>query len=135
MKTPSFGLALLLVSMLLTACGEEDNEKKGFSRNEYLGTWTCTEESGPNAPQLYSVRLEAGSGSSDLLLYGLANQGEGFVLTAEALAQGFNIPLQTVDGLTVTGTAVTGDELSPIDLLFDLDDGSGAQTTEARLTR
>jgi hypothetical protein len=67
-------------------------------------------------------------------IIGLANQGSSFVLKAKALSQGFNIPLQTVDGLTITGTAVTGNELSPIDVLFDLDDGSGVTTTEAVLS-
>ena len=135
MKYRALAIPLLFSLSLLTACGEEDNPQKSHSRNDYLGTWTCTEESGPNAPQLYSVEITAGSGANDLFIAGLANQGQGFVLQAEALSQGFNIPLQTVDGLSVTGTAVTGDELSPIDLLFDLNDGSGAQTTEARLAR
>jgi hypothetical protein len=127
--------SIFVIALSIVGCSEENNKPdSGFSRSDYLGKWICTEVSGPNAPQLYEIEITAGTASDDMNIIGLANQGSSFVLKAKALSQGFNIPLQTVDGLTITGTAVTGNELSPIDVLFDLDDGSGVTTTEAVLS-
>lgn len=127
------------VLSLFISCSDDDNNGDNvppmFTRDDYLGTYVCNEQVGPSAPQSYTVVIVAGQNENDLLIRGLANQGTGFVLQGEALTNGFNIPLQMADGLTVIGTAVTGNALSPMELLFDLDDGSGNISTEAELIK
>ena len=130
-------LLLFLIAFSQYGCEDDNgnNEDGNFSRDDYVGTWTCREISGPFAPQVYDVIMEAGTASDELVLRGLANQGVDFAVRARIVNQGFNIPLQTVDGLSITCTAATSGSISPTDLVFDLDDGSGESTTEAELTR
>jgi hypothetical protein len=135
----SSSLVFLLLATTAISCSEEDdkngNGNPTFSRDQYLGTYICTEQIGPNAPQNYSVEILSGPDENDLLISGLANLGSSFILEAEAVGRGFNIPLQTVDGIIVSGTAVTDKSISPMDLLFDLNDGSGNTSTEGELIK
>lgn len=124
-----FGLALLF-----TACAEEDNpDDPGAIRDNYLGVWQVTENTGINAPQFYRVEIVAGSSDSEIIIEDLYNVSGTEV---RALIDGteLTIPNQSTASITFQGSGSANADFDQISLSFTANDGTGPDNVEAILS-
>ena len=123
------------VSMMLWSCETDNGEEDPLSiRDNYLGTWQVTENTGINNPQFYTVLIVNGDADDEVLIQGLYNESGTRVV---ALVNGtqLNIPSQVSADLTFVGNGTANADYSQIALSFSADDGSGPDNVEATLVK
>lgn len=123
------------VTVMLWSCETDNGEEDPLSiRDNYLGTWQVTENTGINNPQFYSVLIVNGDADDEVLIQGLYNESGTRVV---ALVNGtqLNIPSQVSADLTFVGNGTANADYSQIALSFSADDGSGPDNVEATLVK
>lgn len=121
--------------MMLWSCETDNGTEDPLSiRDNYLGTWQVTENTGINNPQFYTVTITSGDADDELLIQGLYNESASRVV---ALVNGtqLNIPSQVSADLTFVGSGSANADYSQIALSFSADDGSGPDNVEATLVK
>lgn len=115
--------ALILASLLFIGCEEDSDPTTEDYQQQYLGTWDCNEKTGANAPQFYEVLITAGPTENSLVITNLYQNGT--VYTAD-INGGFalDIPDQSSQGITLSGTGSTNADFQQISLNFTANDGS-----------
>lgn len=135
-KRPSFYPALyLLLALGLWSCAEDQGpESPGAIRDNYLGIWQVSENTGRNAPQIYQVEILAGTGESEIIIEDLYNVSGTQV---EALVDGtdLNIPNQSSQNITFSGSGRASNNYRRIDLNFTANDGTGPDAVAAVMQR
>ena len=75
-RTVRWSSLLAATAFLLVAC---EPEVSVDPRTDYwAGTWTCNEQTGDLAPQVYTVEVDLGADPDGVTLSGLYNQGLNF---------------------------------------------------------
>lgn len=128
-----FGALMAAIVLLFTACETDDpNEDPAVNRNNYLGVWQVTENTGINHPQFYQVNIVAGDGDDEIVIQGLYNETNsrvGAIVTGTQIT----IPSQNSEGVNYVGSGNANADYSQIALSFTADDGSGPDQVEAVL--
>ena len=131
------GLGSLIIAAIAIGCTKDDDPVTTSDyRNEYLGSWDCTEKTGVNAPQIYSINITADSSKSDgILIHNLYKSGTAVKATIQG---GFNLNIstQTTADITFVGSGSANADFQQISLNFTANDkGSGPDVIEAILIR
>lgn len=127
------GLAFLLLA--IPACEEDSDPNANLdTRNEFLGRWEVIENTGINAPQVYSIQISEGATADEIILNGLYNIS---AVRVTALVSEFSIsiPNQETEGITFRGSGEATVDFDQITLNFTANDGSGDDGVEAVLTK
>jgi hypothetical protein len=131
--TYSFSAGMLF----LASCTPDDQEPvPKDSRDQYLGTWTCSENSKQNGQSTYNVNLKINTSDKDQMLidnlynYGF-NKTAYFIINASAIS----IPSQTYSGSNTLSGSGTISSSSKINLTFYVKDGASTDTCTAVLTK
>gem|GEM_PF-442403 len=124
-------VTILVTFLFLVACAEEPGPNDPSSiRDNYLGQWLVTENSGRFAPQSYSVEIIAGAADSEMVIEGLYNLPDTRVrATVDGLS--LAIPNQTTGGVNFKGSGTSNADYDQVALTFTADDGTGADNVEA----
>lgn len=123
----------LLLGTVLTSCEEDDDINDVNLRDDYLGTWNANETTGWNAPQFYSVEINRGAASDEILIEGLYNNPD---IEVAATVSGFDlsIPSQTSDSIQFSGSGQANADFDQITINFTANDGTGNDEVKAVLT-
>lgn len=128
-----FLFALLVVG--LWSCAEDQGpDSPGAIRDNYLGVWQVTENTGRNAPQVYQVEILAGPGTSDIVIEDLYNVSGTAV---DALVDGTDLSIanQSSQNITFSGSGTARNNYERIDLNFTANDGTGPDQVSAVFRR
>lgn len=127
-----FTLGLLI---LLVAC-EADVPYPDNPALELSGTWQCRESSEKLSPASYSVTINSASSFSEEIevsnFYQLGQSRK-----VRILIQGYylSIPVQSVDGFSISGSGSVSGRFDQISLTYTVDDQSEINTVQNILTR
>lgn len=126
-------IAVGLLSLLFLSCVKDDSSD--YSYIDWVGMWTCNEFEGDFAPQTYDVEIVERVSNNAVSIKGLYNQGALFVVEGVVDGNALDIPLQTVDGITIAGSGNLNGTADQVNLDFMVDDGSFTDEVQARLVR
>ena len=129
-----FRIALLLASVLIFASCVEDNNTIS-DRENFIGSWTCTEYEGDFAPQTYNVEVTANGLYDGVRIWGLYNQGSSISLSGSVSGTTIYIDNQTVNGITYTGFGTINAALNRVEVSFTADDSGISDNVKARWVR
>lgn len=122
---------LLTTAIIFTSCAE-DEDPVGITRDDYLGVWQVSENTGWNAPQNYSVEIITGSADDEIIIEGLYNVANTQVICI-VNGTALSIPSQNTEGILFSGLGSANSDFDQISLSFTADDGSGEDNVEAVL--
>jgi hypothetical protein len=121
--------------ILLAAC-ETDVPYPDNPALELSGTWQCRETSDKYPPASYTVTITSASSSGEEIeisnFYQLGQSRK-----VRILIQGYylSIPVQTVDGFSISGSGNVNGRFDQISLTYTVDDQSEINTVQNILTR
>lgn len=126
-----FNLLASVLLLGLVSCVDEADLLD--NRDQWIGSWTCSEIEGDFAPQTYPVEIVERVIITEVGIKGLYNQGFNFTVIGEINGTSIVIPTQVIDGLQIAGS---GDLINEeIILYFNADDGSGTDQVKASMLR
>ncbi len=120
---------------LFVAC-EADTPYPDNPALELSGTWQCRETSEKLPPSSYTVSIASSSSSGEEIEVSNFYQ-LGQARKVRILIQGYylSIPVQTVDGFTISGTGSVNGRFDQISLTYTVDDQSEINTVQNIFTR
>lgn len=135
-KLNSLASRLLAVAMftVVLSCQDDDPVDTPNARDNYLGVWECTEKTGINAPQIYTLNIVEGSQDDEIVFMGLYNIN-GTQVTARVDGLNFVISSQLSEGFTFSGSGSINASSDQINLDFETDDGATVDQIEAVMTK
>lgn len=123
----------LAVFLFLVAC--EEDPINVDDRTQWLGAWVCNETSGDFAPQSYTITVYEGIQLDEITITGLHNEGTSWTIDANVYNRQLQIPSQTVNGLTISGSGSINSAGEQVNMTFTFNDGTGADNVVAYWTR
>ncbi len=126
-------ILFLSFSLLIISCEKDDPADENL-RNEYIGTWDVTENTGINAPQVYSVSIVKGSTPDELVIEGFYNFPQAEVM-ARVNGFSFSIPQQTSQGINFSGSGQANGDFDRLEVDFIANDGTGNDSVNAVFQR
>jgi hypothetical protein len=121
----------LFILVFFSACAEEPGPNDPASiRDNYLGQWLVSENTGRFAPQSYSVEVVAGTADNEMVIEGLYNLPATRVL-ARINGLSLSIANQSTNGVTFNGSGTSNADYDQISLSFTANDGTGPDNVEA----
>ncbi len=127
---------LMLGLLILLAACEADVPYPDNPALELSGTWQCRETSEKLPPASYTVTITSSSSSGEEIevsnFYQLGQSRK-----IRILIQGYylSIPVQTVDGFSISGSGSVNGRFDQISLTYTVDDQSEINTVQNILTR
>jgi hypothetical protein len=120
---------ILSVILLVTSCefGEEiDPDNSGDPRDNIVDTWRSTELSAIYGKSSYLVDISKESlDSTKVVLSNFYNLGVDTEVKGTLDGYKINIYVQVVNGNEISGEGTIAGDLSAIDFVYEVDDGSG----------
>lgn len=105
-------------------------------RTDYwAGTWTCDEQVGDLAPQVYTVEVDLGADPDGVTVSGVYNQGLNFTVLGTVSGTTLTIPEQTVNGFTLSGSGTYSVLTDQVTYSLAVNDGGSTDYTSGRWTR
>lgn len=122
---------LSITLLILSGCQKDEV----FSREDYIGSWTCDESSAQNGTSKFTVHIKKGTGDADVIIenfynFGFQNTIKGTVAEDELTitSQTFAVS-NTVQG---SGSMIAKNK---INLSYTVKDSSGTDNVTAVLTK
>jgi len=132
-RTARWSSLLAATAFLLVAC---EPEVSVDPRSDYwAGTWTCNEQTGDLAPQVYTVEVDLGADPDGVTLSGLYNQGLNFTAVGTVNGTTLTVPEQTVNGLTLSGSGSYSILTDRVTYTLNINDGGSTDFTTGNWTR
>jgi len=129
-----FRIAFLLATVFIYASCVEDNNTISVREN-FIGSWTCTEYEGDFAPQTYNVEVTANGLYDGVRIWGLYNQGSSISLSGSVSGTTIYIDNQTVNSITYSGFGTINAALNRVEVSFTADDSGISDNVKARWVR
>ena len=131
--TARWSTLLAATAFLLVAC---EPEVPLDPRTDYwAGSWTCDEQTGDLAPQVYTVEVDLGADPDGVTVSGLYNQGLNFTVLGTVSGTVLTIPEQTINGFTLSGSGTYSVLTDQVTYSLVVNDGGSADYTSGRWTR
>jgi hypothetical protein len=131
--TARWSTLLAATAFLLVAC---EPEVPLDPRTDYwAGSWTCDEQTGDLAPQVYTVEVDLGADPDGVTVSGLYNQGLNFTVLGTVSGTVLTIPEQTMNGFTLSGSGTYSVLTDQVTYSLVVNDGGSADYTSGRWTR
>jgi hypothetical protein len=131
--TARWSTLLAATAFLLVAC---EPEVPLDPRTDYwAGSWTCEEQTGDLAPQVYTVEVDLGADPDGVTVSGLYNQGLNFTVLGTVSGTSLTIPEQTMNGFTLSGSGTYSVLTDQVTYSLVVNDGGSADYTSGRWTR
>jgi hypothetical protein len=132
-RTARWSTLLAATAFLLVAC---EPEVPLDPRTDYwAGSWTCDEQTGDLAPQVYTVEVDLGADPDGVTVSGLYNQGLNFTVLGTVSGTVLTIPEQTINGFTLSGSGTYSVLTDQVTYSLVVNDGGSADYTSGRWTR
>ena len=132
-RTARWSTLLAATAFLLVAC---EPEVPLDPRTDYwAGSWTCEEQTGDLAPQVYTVEVDLGADPDGVTVSGLYNQGLNFTVLGTVSGTSLTIPEQTMNGFTLSGSGTYSVLTDQVTYSLVVNDGGSADYTSGRWTR
>jgi hypothetical protein len=105
-------------------------------RTDYwAGPWTCEEQTGDLAPQVYSVEVDLGTDPDGVTVSGLYNQGLNFTVSGTVSGTTLTIPEQNLNGFTLSGSGTYSVLTDLVTYTLVVNDGGSTDFTSGRWIR
>ena len=120
-------LAVFSVILFLASCttNEADSPTPIDSRDKYIGTWSCAENSSKTGASTFDVRIRKNVNNNNQFLidnfYLLGNQ---YSASVNVSGTSLSIAQQSISGNTVQGSGTIQSD-TKISLTYSVNDGSG----------
>jgi hypothetical protein len=125
-------LCLSLSLLLFVSCEEDPVDPDFDLRDEYVGSWTASEDSDFFGDQTYAIEVSKSDTSlTDIWVTNFYGLGNNTLTVMEVNDNNVFIPLQTVSGSEVSGSGQSGIDFSEVTLTYGVDDGSGVDQCTA----
>ena len=132
-KLFSLGFACLV---LLVSCEEDPVDPDFDLRDEYVGTWTASENSNFFGDQTYTVEVsKSDTNLTDIWVTNFYGLGNNSLTVMEVSDNNIFIPLQTVAGSEVSGTGQSAIDFSEVTLTYGVNEGSEVDQCTAEWAR
>lgn len=123
-------------SLLLVSCEEDPVDPNFDLRDEYVGTWTASENSSFFGDQTYTVEVSKSDTSlSDIWVTNFYGLGNNSLTVMEVNDNTIFIPIQNVSGSEISGTGQSTVDYSKVTLTYGVNDGSGVDQCTAEWAR
>ena len=125
--------------MVIISC-EEDLPDDSELRDEYLGTWTCSEQSTLYGNSTFTVQIkESSAGIGFITIENFYNEGSVCQVEAEVFDNDITISSQSVTGnsgtFTFQGSGTANNEYTSFSLNFTANDGAETDNVTASFSR
>ena len=132
-----FKLCLVIFSLTIVSCEEEEINNDADIRDEFVGNWLVLENSDLLGIRAFEVDIVKDQTDGEQInisnFYKLGDNDTVFANVSPVQSTTFIIPIQTVSGHFINGTgALSGDE---IEMVYYVDDGNEKDTISATFTR
>ena len=101
----------VILSLIVISCQPDDGVDTGDIRDEYVGTWSCAEESDIFGTSNYTVSITKGTQDDVIKVSNLYNIGSQNEVLFTVFDNNITINTQTVDGNTFSGTGASATDL------------------------
>ncbi|HIO73601.1 MAG TPA: hypothetical protein EYN38_10910 [Flavobacteriales bacterium] len=130
---------LLMLLMLITVACNKDEESNGIAiRDDFLGLWQCDEyDQNQQLVRTFQVEIFAhGSNANNILIDNFNLLGQGYQAEASTNSTQVTIPQQVIGFVSVNGSGYITNQLTTIEMAYNVDDGSGQpESIAATLTK
>lgn len=120
-----WGMVVLITFLASCASNDDDSPTPTDERDEYIGTWSCAENSSKSGASTYDVVLRKNVNESNQFFmdnFYLLGSTHAAVITKSG--NSLTIPTQSVSGNTVQGSGSISSS-TKINLSYTTNDGSG----------
>lgn len=132
----AFNAAKILICFVLiavTSC--EELEDSLSPRDNIVDTWKCS-ETGGGGQDSFLVEIESdGLSLNGIRIYNFNHLGDGFYVKATVSGSSISIVADDYDGFEISGSGTIKSGSEEITLNYTVDDGGGAETYRAVLTK
>ena len=119
-------LSLFISLIFIESCTTEDTIDPTDSRDAYIGTWSCAENSSLSGASTYDVRIRKDvSNSNQLLVDNFYLLGYSYSAVLSKSSSTLSLPSQSLSGNTIKGNGSIVSDIK-INLSYTVDDGSGS---------
>lgn len=120
-----WGLMILITFLASCAANDDDVPTPTDERDEYIGTWSCAENSSKSGASTYDVVLRKNvNESGQFLMDNFYLLGSTHAAVISKSGNSLTIPTQSVSGNTVQGSGSISNS-TKINLSYTINDGSG----------
>ena len=121
------GIILLGCVLLISSCKTDDDDPLTATRDDYIGLWQCDEFGNNQQPTgTYQVEIiKHNTDNSKVLIDNFNQLGIGIQAIATIDNTSITIAQQIVDNNVVSGSGYITNNLTSIEFLYYVDDGSG----------
>ena len=128
-----------MLLMLITVACNKDEESNGTAiRDDFLGLWQCDEyDQNQQLVRTFQVEIFAhGSNANNILIDNFNLLGQGYQAEASTNSTQVTIPQQVIGFVSVNGSGYITNQLTTIEMAYNVDDGSGQpESIAATLTK
>ncbi|PCH91059.1 MAG: hypothetical protein COB85_09635 [Bacteroidetes bacterium] len=129
---------LVLLALIAGACNKDKDGDGTAVRDNYLGLWQCDEfDQNQQLTSTFQVEIHAhGSNANNILIDNFNLLGQGYQAEASTSGTSLTILQQVIGSVSVSGSGYITNQLSTIELAYNVDDGSGQpESISATLTK
>lgn len=124
-------LSFSVVVLFLQSCVKDET----FTREDYIGSWTCEETSSLNGPSKFTVHMREGTGSDEIVMENFYNFGFQEKVKASVVEDNLTINSQTFAGSSTVSGSGTMVSKSKITMSYSVVDSSGTDNVTATFTK
>lgn len=130
-------LLIVIVLSLVSfwACTPDDDNENGDIRAEYVGSWTCSEQSSLFGQSTYSVTISYGPSDNTVLIYNLYNIGASEAVEVYLVDNSLELLNQTVDNNLFSGEGTSVVDYSTFNLSYSVKSAGDQDQVSATFTQ
>ncbi len=125
----------VILSLIVISCQPDDGVDTGDIRDEYIGKWSCSEESQIYGTSNYTVTITKDTQDDVIKVSNLYNIGDQNTVFFTVFDNNITINSQTVDGNTFSGTGTSSTNYSTFNLNYTAVSGGDSDNVTSNFTK
>lgn len=125
----------VILSLIVISCQPDDGVDTGDVRDEYVGSWNCTEVSQLFGTSNYSVTITKGTQDDVIKVANLYNIGDQNEVSFTVFDNNITINNQTVDGTTFSGNGTSETNYLTFNLNYTAVSGGDSDNVTSTFTK
>lgn len=125
----------VILSLIVISCQPDDGVDTGDIRDEYVGSWNCTEVSQLFGTSNYSVTITKGTQDDVIKVANLYNIGDQNEVLFTVFDNNITINNQTVDGTTFSGNGTSETNYLTFNLNYTAVSGGDSDNVTSTFTK
>lgn len=102
----NFKVLLIFIVLSIVSCTDENPLSSGDDRDQFTGSWTCTEKSKIFGNSVYTVSISNIGDGDSVSIRNFYNLGNNFFGIGIVGGKAITIPFQSIDGTIVQGSGL-----------------------------